>query len=92
MHDPRGTSQQQIRGFRGTTALRDAVDEAWSLRKPSDKEMERVGFSSRLITVEKSRAGRGGSKLLLKMLEDLTFELKDYVELDHRKRHASFHR
>jgi hypothetical protein len=43
--------------------------------------MERVGFSSRLITVEKSRAGRGGSKLLLKMLEDLTFELKDYVEI-----------
>ena len=68
-------------GFRGTTALRDAVDEVWSLRKPSDKEMERVGFSSRLITVEKSRAGRGGSKLLLKMLEDLTFDLKDYVEI-----------
>ena len=68
-------------GFRGTTALRDAVDEVWSLRKPSDKELERVGFSSRLITVEKSRAGRGGSKLLLKMLEDLTFELKDYVEM-----------
>jgi hypothetical protein len=68
-------------GFRGTTALRDAVDEVWSLRKPSDKEMERVGFSSRLITVEKSRAGRGGSKLLLKMLEDLTFELKDYMEI-----------
>jgi hypothetical protein len=68
-------------GFRGTTALRDAVDEVWSLRKPSEKELERVGFSSRLITIEKSRAGRGGSKLLLKMLEDLTFELKDYVEL-----------
>ena len=68
-------------GFRGTTALRDAVDEVWSLRKPSEKELERVGFSSRLITVEKSRAGRGGSKLLLKMLEDLTFELKDYVEM-----------
>jgi hypothetical protein len=68
-------------GFRGTTALRDACDEVWSLRKPSDKEVERVGFSSRLVTVDKSRAGRGGSKLLLKMLEDLTFELKDYVEI-----------
>ena len=68
-------------GFRGTTALRDSCDEVWSLRKPSDKEMERVGFSSRLITIEKSRAGRGGSKLLLKMLEDLTFELKDFVEI-----------
>jgi hypothetical protein len=69
-------------GFRGSTALRDACDEVWSLRKPSDKELDRVGPSSRLITVEKSRAGRGGSKLLLKMLEDLTFELKDFVELD----------
>ena len=68
-------------GFRGTTALRDSCDEVWSLRKPSDKEMERVGFSSRLISIEKSRAGRGGSKLLLKMLEDLTFELKDFVEI-----------
>jgi len=69
-------------GFRGTTALRDACDEVWNLRKPSEKEMERVGFSSRIVTIDKSRAGRGGSKLLLKMLEDLTFELKDYVELD----------
>jgi len=68
-------------GFRGTTALRDSCDEVWSLRKPSDKEMEQVGFSSRLISIEKSRAGRGGSKLLLKMLEDLTFELKDFVEV-----------
>jgi len=68
-------------GFRGTTALRDAVDEVWSLRKPSEKEVERVGMSSRIITVEKSRAGRGGSRLLFKMLEDLTFELKDYVEI-----------
>ena len=68
-------------GFRGTTALRDAVDEVWSLKKPSDKEMEQTGPSCRLIGIEKSRAGRGGSKLLLKMLDDLTFELKDYVEM-----------
>lgn len=68
-------------GFRGTTALRDAVDEVWSLKKPSDKEMEQTGPSCRLIGIEKSRAGRGGSKLLLKMLDDLTFELKDYVDM-----------
>jgi hypothetical protein len=68
-------------GFRGTTAIRDAVDEVWSLRKPSDKEAEELGFSTRIIRIEKSRTGRGGAKLLLKMLDDLTFELKDYVEL-----------
>jgi hypothetical protein len=68
-------------GFRGTTAIRDAVDEVWSLRKPSEKEVEEIGFSTRVIRIEKSRTGRGGAKLLLKMLDDLTFELKDYVEL-----------
>jgi hypothetical protein len=68
-------------GFRGSTALRDSCDEVWSLRKPSEKEIERVGYSSRFITIEKSRAGRGGTKLILRMLEDLTFELKDYVEM-----------
>lgn len=68
-------------GFRGTTALRDAVDEVWSLRKPSDKEVERLGPSTRLISIDKSRAGRGGSKLLLKMLDDLTFELRDCIEM-----------
>ena len=68
-------------GFRGSTALRDSCDEVWSLRKPSEKEAEQVGYSSRLISIEKSRAGRGGTKLILKMLKDLTFELKDYVEM-----------
>jgi hypothetical protein len=68
-------------GFRGTTAIRDAVDEVWSLRKPSEREQEELGSSTRLIRIEKSRTGRGGAKLLLKMLDDLTFELKDYVEL-----------
>ena len=68
-------------GFRGTTAIRDAVDEVWSLRKPSEREQEEVGASTRVIRIEKSRTGRGGAKLLLKMLEDLTFELKDYVEM-----------
>jgi len=68
-------------GFRGTTALRDAVDEVWSLRKPSDAEVERLGPSTRLISIDKSRAGRGGSKLLLKMLDDLTFELRDCIEM-----------
>jgi hypothetical protein len=67
-------------GFRGTTAIRDAVDEVWSLRKPTDKQIELVGPATRFITVDKSRAGRGGSKLLLTMEDDLTFSLKDYIE------------
>lgn len=69
-------------GFRGSTAIRDAVDEVWGLRRPDRQQAERTGSNARLITVEKSRAGRDGSKLLMKLESDLTFSLADYVELD----------
>ena len=69
-------------GFRGTTAIRDAVDEVWGLRRPDKKQLERVGTNARLISVEKSRAGRDGTKLLMKLEDDLTFSLADYVEVD----------
>jgi len=69
-------------GFRGSTAIRDAVDEVWGLRRPDKKQLEQTGSNARLITVEKSRAGRDGSKLLMKLENDLTFSLTDYVEMD----------
>ena len=69
-------------GFRGSTAIRDAVDEVWGLRRPERRQLEQVGHNARLITVEKSRAGRDGSRLLMKLEQDLTFSLADYVELD----------
>jgi len=69
-------------GFRGSTAIRDAVDEVWGLRRPDKKQVEQTGYNARLITVEKSRAGRDGSKLLMKLENDLTFSLADYMEVD----------
>ena len=69
-------------GFRGSTAIRDAVDEVWGLKRPDKKQLEQTGSNARLITVEKSRAGRDGSKLLMKLENDLTFSLVDYVEVD----------
>ena len=69
-------------GFRGSTAIRDAVDEVWGLRRPDKGQQERGLTNARLITVEKSRAGRDGSKLLMKLEDDLTFSLTDYVELE----------
>jgi hypothetical protein len=69
-------------GFRGSTAIRDAVDEVWSLRRPDKGLVERVGANARLITVEKSRAGRDGSRLLMKLEADLTFSMADYVDPD----------
>ena len=64
-------------GFRGSTALEDAVDESWAIRRPEKAELERVGTSARLITITKSREGNEGKQLVLRQQADLTFELKD---------------
>jgi hypothetical protein len=66
-------------GFRGTSAIRDAVDETWSLKRPSDKQIEQTGGNARIITIEKSRSGRGGTSLLLRQEADLTFTLADWT-------------
>ena len=66
-------------GFRGTSAIRDAVDETWSLKKPSDKQLEQTGHNARIITIEKSRSGRGGTSLLLRQEADLSFTLADWT-------------
>ena len=66
-------------GFRGTSAIRDAVDETWALRKPTDEEKARVGAYSRLITIEKSRSGRMGTQLVMQMQDDLSFTISDFT-------------
>ena len=66
-------------GFRGTSAIRDAVDETWALSKPSEEEAVRVGKFSRLITIEKSRQGRMGTQLLMQMQDDLSFTIADHT-------------
>jgi hypothetical protein len=66
-------------GFRGTSAIRDAVDETWALRKPTDEEKARVGGHSRLITIEKSRSGRMDTQLVMQMQEDLSFTISDFT-------------
>ena len=65
-------------GFRGTSAIRDAVDEVWSLKKP-DNTMGSLPSHCRLISIEKSRSGRSGTQLVLRMEDDLTFSLSDYT-------------
>ena len=67
-------------GFRGTSAIRDAVDEVWALKRPTEKQLEQTGRDARLVTIEKSRSGRGGSTLLLRLEQDLTFSLADWQE------------
>ena len=66
-------------GFRGTSAIRDAVDETWKLSKPTQEQVNKVGRSSRFITIEKSRSGRMGTQMVMKMNDDLTFSIADYT-------------
>jgi len=66
-------------GFRGTSAIRDAVDETWALRKPTEEEKARVGAHSRLITIEKSRSGRMDTQLVMQMQDDLSFTISDFT-------------
>ena len=63
--------------FRGTSALQDAVDESWAIKRPEKAELERVGASARLITIGKSREGNEGKQLILRQKDDLTFSLQD---------------
>jgi hypothetical protein len=71
-------------GFRGTSSIRDAVDETWSLKKP--EEDSELPSSSRLITIEKSRSGRSGTSLIMNMEADLSFSVADFTkEIDATK-------
>jgi len=68
-------------GFRGTSAIRDAVDETWALKKPSKEQIEsgNAPQHSRIITIEKSRAGRSGTSLIMRMEDDLSFSVADFT-------------
>jgi len=76
-------------GFRGTSAIRDAVDETWSLKRPESdpqkrsKPQQQVQRHERLIEVEKSRSGRSGTHLILGQDDDLNFYISDFTpEMD----------
>ena len=72
-------------GFRGTSAIRDAVDETWALRRP-DGGVNSLPANCRIIDIKKSRAGRGGTSLLMQMEDDLTFSVSDFMpEVDDNK-------
>jgi len=62
-------------GFRGTSAIRDAVSEEWNITRPEGKNADK---DARIITVHKSRSGRTDCNLLLKQERDLSFSLSDW--------------
>jgi hypothetical protein len=72
-------------GFRGTSAIRDAVDETWALKKPTKEQVEKgiAPAHSRIVTIEKSRSGRSGTSLVMRMEDDLSFSISDFTpEID----------
>jgi len=75
-------------GFRGTSAIRDAVDETWALKRPSKEQVEKDQAlrNVRFINIEKSRSGRSGTSLAMRMEADLTFSVSDATpEVDDKK-------
>lgn len=73
-------------GFRGTSAIRAAVDETWNMRKMEAKELAELGtpFNSRVITVEKSRDDREGQRMIFSLMPDYTYRIAPLPEPETR--------
>ena len=63
--------------FRGTSAIKAAVDETWNMTRLDNKQIAELGIplNSRLITVEKSRDDREGNQMLFTLLPDFTYRI-----------------
>lgn len=64
-------------GARGTTALEDAVDEVWSIRKPNKDE----NITGRVIEIGKSREDNSGRKFYVTRNEDYTLKIQEDCDL-----------
>ena len=70
--------------FRGTSAIRAAVDETWNMRKLTMEELMslRLAFNSRVITVEKSRDDREGQRMVFTLMPDYTYQIGPVPDTD----------
>jgi len=64
-------------GFRGTSAIKAAVDETWNMVRLDNKQVTELGLSynSRLVTVEKSRDNREGMRQVFTLKGDFTYAI-----------------
>ena len=82
--------------FRGTSAIKNAVDESWNMRKLSANDAAEMGLNanSRLVTVEKSREDREGERMIFTLKADFTYDISpaperaDEVRLDTPNKHT----
>ena len=70
--------------FRGTSAIRAAVDETWNMRKVSLEELVGLGLpmNTRMVTVEKSRDDREGHQMVFTLMPDYTYKIGPVPETD----------
>ena len=68
--------------FRGTSAIKNAVDETWNMRKLSLNDAAEMGLTanSRLVSVEKSREDREGLNMIFTLLPDYTYSISPAPE------------
>jgi len=64
--------------FRGTSAIRAAVDETWNMRKGTNEELlaRQLSANSRILSVEKSRDDREGMEMVFTLLPDFTYQIQ----------------
>ena len=82
--------------FRGTSAIKNAVDETWNMRKLSVTDIAEMGVTanSRLVSVEKSREDREGLRMIFTLLPDYTYSISpapeptDEIKLDTPNKHT----
>ena len=70
--------------FRGTSAIRAAVDETWNMRKVSLEELMSLSLpiNTRMVTVEKSRDDREGHQMVFTLMPDYTYKIGPVPETD----------
>ncbi len=71
--------------FRGTSAIKAAVDETWNMRKVSLEELMELALplNTRMVSVEKSRDDREGHKMVFSLMPDYTYKIGPIPETEH---------
>ena len=64
--------------FRGTSAIKAAVDETWNMRKVGLDEIDGakgLPINTRVVSVEKSRDDREGQQMVFSLMSDYTYKI-----------------
>jgi hypothetical protein len=71
--------------FRGTSAIKAAVDETWNMRKVGLEELMELSLpiNTRMVSVEKSRDDREGHKMVFSLMPDYTYKIEPVPENKH---------